>query len=298
MQLGYIGLGKMGFAQVERLLEYGHKVIVWNRSSGPRKEAERIGADVSETFDEMCRRLKAPRLIWLMVPHAVVDDVLRELVPYLQKGDTVIDGGNSFYKHSARRARELIKKGIHFLDVGTSGGPHGARKGACLMIGGEKKVYEKYEKLFRDLSLLDGYVYVGKAGAGHFVKMVHNGIEYGMMQAIGEGFEIMKRSKFTLPLLKIASLYNKGSVIESKLVGWLAKAYKEKGETLKGISGEVSHSGEGLWTVQTAKELRVPVKIIEDSLKFRVKSKGKPSYTGQVVSALRNQFGGHNVKKE
>ncbi len=297
MQVGYIGLGKMGFAQVERLLEYGHKVAAWNRSEGPRKEAEKIGADVSETFDDVCRKLKAPRLIWLMVPHAVVDDVLRELVPHLQKGDTVIDGGNSFYKHSMRRAKQLSKKGIHFLDVGTSGGPGGARKGACLMIGGEKKVYQKYEKLFRDLALLDGYAYMGSAGAGHFVKMVHNGIEYGMMQAIGEGFEVMKRSKFKLPLLPIASLYNKGSVIESKLVGWLAKAYKEKGENLKGISGEVSHSGEGLWTVQTAKELRVPVKVIEDSLKFRVKSKGNSSYTGQVVSALRNQFGGHNVKK-
>lgn len=297
MHIGYIGLGKMGFAQVERLLEYGHKVVVWNRSEAPRREAEKIGAEVSETFDDICRKLKTPRLIWLMVPHAVVDDVLKELVPHLQKGDTVVDGGNSFYKYSIRRTTQLSKKGIHFLDVGTSGGPGGARKGACLMIGGEKKVYEKYEKLFRDLSLLDGYAYMGKAGAGHFVKMVHNGIEYGMMQAIGEGFEIMKRSKFKLPLLKIANVYNRGSVIDSKLVGWLAKAYQEKGENLRGISGEVAHSGEGLWTVETAKELRIPVKVIEAALKFRIKSKGKPSYTGQVVSALRNQFGGHDVKK-
>jgi len=298
MQIGYIGLGKMGFAQVERLLEYGHKVIAWNRSEGPRREAERIGAESVETLADVCTRLKTPRLIWLMVPHAVVDDVLKELIPHLQKGDTVIDGGNSFYKDSMRRARELLKKGIHFLDVGTSGGPYGARHGACLMIGGEKKIYEKYEKLFKDLALLDGYAYMGSAGAGHFVKMVHNGIEYGMMQAIGEGFDVMKRSNFKLPLLKIAGLYNRGSVIESKLVGWLAKAYKEKGENLKGISGEVAHSGEGLWTVQTAKDLRVPVRVIEDSLKFRVKSKGNPSYTGQVVSALRNQFGGHSVSRK
>ena len=165
------------------------------------------------------------------------------------------------------------------------------------MIGGEKKVFEKYEKLFRDLALLDGYTYMGKAGAGHFVKMVHNGIEYGMMQAIGEGFEVMKKSDFKLPLTKITQLYNRGSVIESKLIGWLAKAYAEQGENLKGISGEVLHSGEGLWTVQTAKELKVPVKVIEDSLRFRVKSTGHPTYTGQVVSALRNQFGGHEVKK-
>lgn len=298
MHIGYIGLGKMGFAQVERLLEYGHKVVTWNRSVGPRREAEKIGADISETLDGVCSKLKAPRLIWLMVPHAVVDDVLKELVPHLQKGDTVVDGGNSFYRHSIRRAKQLSKKGIHFLDVGTSGGPGGARKGACLMIGGEKKVYEKYEKLFRDLALLDGYAYMGKAGAGHFVKMVHNGIEYGMMQAIGEGFEVMRRSRFKLPLLKIANVYNRGSVIDSKLIGWLAKAYKERGENLKDISGEVAHSGEGLWTVQTAKELRIPVKVIEASLKFRIKSKGNPSYTGQVVSALRNQFGGHSVSKK
>ncbi len=298
MNIGYIGLGKMGLAQVERLLEYGHKVVAWNRGEGPRREAHRAGAEIADTLQDMCARLKIPRVLWLMVPHAVVDGMLKELIPHLQKGDTVIDGGNSFYKHSLRRFKELSKKGINFLDVGTSGGPGGARKGACLMIGGEKKVYEKYEKLFRDLALLDGYGYMGKAGAGHFVKMVHNGIEYGMMQAIGEGFEVMKRSKFKFPLLKIANLYNKGSVIESKLVGWLAKAYKEKGENLKGISGEVAHSGEGLWTVETANELRVPVQVINDSLRFRIKSKCNPSYTGQVVSALRNQFGGHSVSKK
>ncbi|MDO8594214.1 MAG: decarboxylating 6-phosphogluconate dehydrogenase [bacterium] len=297
MQLGYIGLGKMGLAQVKRLLEYGHSVVAYNRSEEPRREAEKAGAKTGETIADVVSALKAPRLIWLMVPHAAVDDVLKDLVPHLSKGDTIIDGGNSFYKHSMRRAKTLSKKGINFLDCGTSGGPAGARNGACLMIGGEKKVFEKYGKLFKDLALLDGYAYMGKAGAGHFVKMVHNGIEYGMMQAIGEGFEVLKKSAFKLPLEKVSLLYNRGSVIESKLMGWLAKAFKEQGESLRGISGEVSHSGEGLWTVQTAKELKVPVKVIKDSLDFRVKSKGNPSYTGQVVSALRNQFGGHSVRK-
>lgn len=298
MNIGYIGLGKMGLAQVERLLEYGHRVVGWNRSPGPRRAAEKLGAEVSVTYEDVCKKLRSPRIIWLMVPHAVVDDVLKDLVPHLSKGDTVIDGGNSFYEHSMRRAKELTKKGINFLDCGTSGGPSGARKGACLMIGGDEKVYKKHEKLFRDLAVLDGYAYVGKAGAGHFVKMVHNGIEYGMMQAIGEGFEVMKKSKFKLPLVDIAKLYNHSSVIESRLVGWLSKAFKENSESLSGISGEVSHSGEGLWTVKTAKALGVPVKVIKDSLDFRVKSKGNPSYTGQVVSALRNQFGGHNVKNK
>jgi len=296
MQIGYIGLGKMGLAQVERLLEYGHRVVAWNRSEGPRLLAQGAGAEITESIAALVSKLKTPRLIWLMVPHAVVDDVLKELVPHLSKGDTVIDGGNSFYKHSMRRAKELSKKGINFLDCGTSGGPAGARKGACLMIGGEKKVFEKHEKLFRDLAALDAYAYFGKAGAGHFVKMIHNGIEYGMMQAIGEGFEVMKRSAFKLPLREVARLYNHKSVIESRLIGWLEQAYKAHGENLRGISGEVSHSGEGLWTVATAKELKVPVKVIKEALDFRVMSKGNPSYTGQVVSALRNQFGGHPVR--
>src|SRR3989344_5980467 len=257
MHLGYIGLGKMGLAQVERLLEYGHRVVAWNRSEKPRREARKAGAEVSETLEAVCSRLNTPRLIWLMVPHGAVDEVLTELLPHLSKGDTLIDGGNSFYEHSMRRAKILSRKGINFLDVGTSGGPVGARKGACLMIGGEKKVYEKYEKLFRDLAVLDGYAYMGKAGAGHFVKMVHNGIEYGMMQAIGEGFDVLRtaelrgldadrrrlhpppsplliggkerRVRFGLNLKQIARLYNQGSVIESRLIQWLPHAVLEHG---------------------------------------------------------------------
>ena len=314
MHIGYIGLGKMGLAQVKRLVEKGYGVVAYNRREEPRAEAKKAGAEVTKTVTDVAHMLKTPRVVWLMVPSATVDDVLRDLVPHLSKGDTVIDGGNSFYKHSIRRAKELAKKGINFLDSGTSGGPSGARNGACLMIGGEKEVFERYEQLFRDLSGIrrgstsasdeveveprrGSYAYMGKAGAGHFVKMVHNGIEYGMMQAIGEGFEVMKRSPFKLPLLNIAKLYNKGSVIESRLVGWLAKAYQEHGEDLKDISGEVGQLGEGKWTVDTAKELGVPVKVIKDSLDFRLTSKSNPSYTGQVVSALRNQFGGHEVKK-
>ena len=324
MQIGYIGLGKMGLAQVERLLKKGYRVVAWNRSAGPRETARKLGAEVNGTLQEVCRKIKKPRLLWLMVPHAVVDDIIQEIVLRLSKGDTVIDGGNSFYKDSMRRAKELSRKGINFLDVGTSGGPFGALNGACLMIGGNRRVFRRCEPLFRDLSAHlaysiiranngissmrskksgteEGdyaYAYIGKNGAGHFVKMVHNGIEYGMMQAIGEGFAVLKKSQFALDLQQIAELYNKGSVVESRLMGWLAKAFTEHGENLKDISGEVAHSGEGLWTVETAKELRVPVKVINDSLDFRLKSKGNPSYTGQVVSALRNQFGGHEVKKQ
>ncbi len=333
-EIGYIGLGKMGFAQVEKLLEKSYRVVAWNRSEGPRAKAKKAGAKVSDTIEGVCAKLKTPRLIWLMVPHAAVDGVLQELVPHLSKGDTIIDGGNSFYRDSMRHAEDLAKKGINFLDCGTSGGPSGARNGACLMVGGEIRVFQRHEKLFQDLShsyadVLENnsiakgsYAYVGKAGAGHFVKMVHNGIEYGMMQAIGEGFNVLRtaelrgidpgsraelatgrgadgrrKKKFGLNLKQIAELYNNGSVIESRLIGWLAKAFEQSGERLKGISGEVAHSGEGLWTVETARELGVPVKVIKDSLDFRIKSKGNPKFTGQVVSALRNQFGGHDVKK-
>ncbi len=297
MEIGYLGLGKMGIAQVARLVEKNWRVVAWNRSEAPRLAAQKLGAESIETIAEVCKKLEPPRLIWLMVPHGIVDEILTELLPHLSKGDTVIDGGNSFYKHSIRRAEGLARKGIAFLDCGTSGGPAGARNGACLMIGGEKEIFRKYEQLFKDLAAPNAYARLGAAGAGHFVKMVHNGIEYGMMQALGEGFEVMKRSDFNLPLAEVARLYNKGSVIESRLVGWLAKAYAEHGEDLRDISGEVAQSGEGLWTVETAKKLGVPVRVIKDSLKFRLTSRGNPSYTGQIVSALRNQFGGHTVHK-
>lgn len=295
MEIGYIGLGKMGLAMVSRLLEKKWRVVAWNRSMEPRDEARKLGAVTSDTIEGVCQMIPSPRLFWVMVSHGVVGEVLKDMLPFLSEGDTVIDGGNSFFRKSQARSLELAHRGIHFLDVGVSGGPEGARRGACLMIGGRREVFETYESLFKDLSLPNGYAYLGKSGAGHFVKMVHNGIEYGMMQALGEGFHILKQSEFNLPLQKIAELYNRGSVIESRLVGWLARAFKEHGEGLKDISGEVAHSGEGEWTVETAQELGVPVDIIEKSLEFRLKSKGNPSFTGQVVSALRNQFGGHDV---
>ena len=297
-KIGYVGLGKMGKGMAEHLLERGWEVVAFNRTPTSTDEIAREGAIPAHTLAELVAQLEVPRLIWLMVPHQAVDGVLEELVPLLSEGDTVIDGGNSFYKNSMRHADELLRKGIHFMDAGTSGGPHGAKEGACTMVGGEKEIFHRYEELFRDISVKDGYAYMGRAGAGHFVKMVHNGIEYGMMQAIGEGFEVMKRSSFNLDLTRVADLYNHQSVIESRLVAWAKSAFEEYGEDLGAISGSVSASGEGLWTVETAKELGVPVLIIEGSLRFREESQSKPSYTGQVVSALRNQFGGHAVAKK
>jgi 6-phosphogluconate dehydrogenase len=221
---------------------------------------------------------------------------LKALTPELTKGDTVIDGGNSPYKESIRRAQELERKGINFLDAGVSGGPAGARNGACIMVGGDEKVFRIYEQIFRDASVEHGYAHFGKAGAGHFVKMVHNGIEYGMMQALAEGFAILRASGFNLHLSKAADLYNHRSVIESRLVGWLKSAYEEYGENLEGISGAVAQSGEALWTVDAAKELGIPAPIIKGALDFRLQSQTHPSYIGKIVSALRHQFGGHEVR--
>lgn len=297
--IGYIGLGKMGKGMVINLLEKGWNVVAFDRNPASVEELVLQGTTPAHTLTEIVSKLETPRLVWLMVPHQAIDGVLAELEPLLSTGDTVVDGGNSFYKDSMRHAVELAQKGIHFLDAGTSGGPSGARKGACTMVGGERDIFDYYEELFRDISVQDGgYAYMGKAGAGHFVKMVHNGIEYGMMQAIGEGFEVMKKSPFNLSLTRVADLYNKESVIESRLIGWTGSAFREYGEDLESISGSVTSSGEGLWTVETARELGVPVPIIEGSLRFREESQKKPSYTGQVVSALRNQFGGHEVSKK
>jgi 6-phosphogluconate dehydrogenase len=301
MQIGYFGLGKMGFNMVLRLLEKGYDVVACNRSPEPIKEAAKAGANTAYSCSELAKSLTPPRLVWVMVPAGkAVDDVIfgeGNLISNLESGDTVIDGGNSFYKDSIRRGKELSKKGINFLDVGVSGGPGGARAGASIMVGGDKKVYKKLEPLFRDLAVGESYGHMGPQGAGHFVKMVHNGIEYGMMQAIGEGFEVMKKAPFKLELKKVTEVYSRGTVIESKLIDWLKSAYEAHGENLEEISGSISQSGEGLWTSQVAKDLGVPIPIIEGAVKFRKDSQKKPSYTGKVVSALRNQFGGHEVKK-
>lgn len=298
MKLGYIGLGKMGYNMVELLLDKGHKVVAYNRTAGPVQKIAQRGAQPADSIQALVAALTPPRLVWLMVPHQAVDDVLQEIVPLLTKNDVVIDGGNSPYRETIRRAADLEKNGIDFLDAGISGGPGGARTGACIMIGGKKEVFLKHEQLFRDLSVEKGYAYFGTSGAGHFVKMVHNGIEYGMMQALAEGVAVLKASPFGLDMVKIADLYNHRSVIESRLVGWLKTAFEQYGTDLKDISGSVAQSGEGMWTVDAAKELGIPVPIIKGALDFRLQSQKSPSYTGQVVSALRHQFGGHEVMAE
>ena len=298
--IGIVGLGKMGAGIARQLHEKGWEVCGYNRSPEPREALAAEGIETFAVLQELVERLPVPRTIWLMVPaKKPTSDILfgkGGLTTLLSKGDTVIDGGNSFYKDSVANGKKLAKYGIKFMDVGFSGGPSGARNGGCLMIGGDAALFAKNEQLFKDLARPGAYQFFKGVGAGHFVKMVHNGIEYGMMQALAEGFAVLKKSPYKLDLGNVAEIYNNGSVIESRLVGWMKGAFETYGTDLKKVSGTVAHTGEGQWTVQTAKSLKVPVPVIGASFKFRVNSAKKPSYTGKLLSALRNQFGGHSVK--
>lgn len=297
MNIGYIGLGKMGLAMVERMSEKGHQINAWNRSPEPRHKAEEFGVKTVETLEELVKSLPAPRTIWLMLPAGEPTiDTANFLAENLEPGDTVIEGANSFYKNTIELGKLLEDKEINFLDCGVSGGPHGARHGACLMIGGHQKDFQKLEPLFKDLAAPDAYQFFEGIGAGHFVKMVHNGIEYGMMQAIAEGFNLMKESDYNLKLTDIARIYNHGSVIESRLVGWLHQSLVDHGENLENFPGTVGHLGEGQWTVEDAQAKGIPLKIIEESFKFRIDSEANPSYTGQILQALRTAFGGKRGK--
>ncbi|MDA1316602.1 MAG: decarboxylating 6-phosphogluconate dehydrogenase [bacterium] len=303
-EIGIIGLGKMGKGIASQLVEKGWIVHVYNRTVEKSHElaAEFESMSAYDTIESMIAGISnSPKIIWVMVPAgAVVDETLfgdHGASHYLQDGDVVIEAGNSFYKDDAKRAEKLAEKGIQFIDAGVSGGPNGARNGACIMVGGSKRLFKEYEELYKDLTIEGGYAHFEGIGAGHFVKMVHNGIEYGMMQAIGEGFNVMKKSEYGLDLKEVSRIYNTGSVIESRLIGWLEKAYQEWGVELDPISGSISHSGEGKWTVEAAEDMGQEVPVIKESYEFRVKSADNPSYTGQVVSALRGQFGGHPVKK-
>ena len=300
MQIGYIGLGKMGSAMVARLKEKGHQVVAFDPVLELASAVSATGVETVTDGASLILKLSTPRTLWLMVPSGEVDTVLTTLLPLLSPGDTIIDGGNSRYTETIRRAKLLAEKEVNFIDAGVSGGPSGARNGACIMAGGNSEVVERYRPLFEDLVVPEGFAYVGENGAGHFVKMVHNGIEYGMMQSIAEGFDLMHQSPFNLNLQNIAHLYNKGSVVESRLVGWLESALGEYGEALAPISGVVGHLGEGQWTIETARTMNVPpLTAIESAFQYRILSAQTPdSFRGKVLSALRNQFGGHAAVKE
>ena len=307
--VGVAGLGKMGAGLARNLIDHGWRVAGWNRHGDVALAMEPEGLIAAPTLPELVAELAPPRTVWLMVPEgAPVDELLfgasagagaagaaGGLAELLAPGDTIIDGGNSRWSDAAPRAARLGELGVRYLDCGTSGGPAGARNGACLMIGGDAAVFEELEPIFADVALPGGYRFFPGHGAGHFVKMVHNGIEYGMMQAIAEGFGLIHDSGFNLDLEDVADIYQHGSVVESRLVGWLQGAYAELGSDLEGVSGVVGHTGEGAWTVDAANSLGVPVRVIEDSLRFREESASAPTYTGQVLTAMRNAFGGHGL---
>jgi glucose-6-phosphate 1-dehydrogenase len=297
-EIGLVGLGKMGAGLARNLLDHAWRAVGWNRTPAAARALEPDGLVAATTLADLVGALAAPRTVWLMVTaDGAVDEVLfgtGGLADLLAPGDTVIDGGNSHHVSAAGRAQRLAERGIRFIDVGVSGGPAGARSGACLMVGGERQDFERYRELWAAVSVDDGFRFFPGPGAGHFVKMVHNGIEYGMMQAIAEGFTVLRASDYALDLTEAAAVYDRGSVIESRLVEWLERAFTLHGADLEGVSGSVAQTGEGEWTVDAALLLGVRARVIEEAVRFRVASETDPDWTGRVLSALREQFGGHS----
>ncbi|HEX2450187.1 MAG TPA: decarboxylating 6-phosphogluconate dehydrogenase [Gemmatimonadales bacterium] len=297
MQLAMVGLGRMGGNMVQRLVQGGHELVVFDRSAEAVKAHVAMGAQGAKDLVTLCGQLRPPRVVWVMVPAgSPVEDTIAQLLPGLDKGDIIIDGGNSNYKDSKRRASTLREKAIEFVDAGTSGGIWGLTVGYCLMIGASREAFERCEPIFRTLAPPDGYAHVGPPGAGHYVKMIHNGIEYGMLQAYAEGYEILHASKdFKLDLHQIAAVWNRGSVVRSWLNELAERAFAKDTE-LAALKGYVEDSGEGRWTVQEAVDLDVPAPVITLSLLTRFRSRQADSYGAKVIAALRNEFGGHAVK--
>ena len=298
MQLGMIGLGKMGGNMTERLTRVGHRVVVFDRQPETVQRYVEKGAQGSTNAADLVARLESPRVVWIMVPAgAPVDDTIAAIVPGMSDGDIIIDGGNSNFHDTMRRAADLKAKGIDFVDSGTSGGIWGLENGYCLMIGATKEAFAICEPIFKSLAPADGYAHVGPPGSGHYVKMIHNGVEYGMLQAYAEGYEILHASKnFDLDLHQIASVWNHGSVVRS-WINELAERALEKDADLSELKGFVADSGEGRWTVQEAIDIDVPAPVITLSLLMRLRSRQEDSFSAKVIAALRNEFGGHAVQK-
>ncbi len=310
MKLGFVGLGKMGARIVKKLLADGHDVTVWNRSPQPVEELykelapqEKTQFKSVQTLGELAHALQGKRIIWSMLPAGdPTEDVMQAFLTFLEKDDIVIDGGNANWQDSERRAKAFSEKNIRFLGIGVSGGILAVENGFPLMVGGDKSAYEQVKPILNSLAKPHGgYDYFGTGGAGHFIKMVHNGIEYGMMQSIGEGFGVLEKAPFSFELDKIAHIWQKGTIISSFLIDRAADAL-DKNATLSDIAGEIDESGEAAWTIDAAKKEKVPVSIIEDSLVFRQKSKKDAnitnSFAAKMVAALRREFGGHKVTKK
>ncbi len=298
MRIALIGLGRMGMNMARRLLLGGHEVVAYNRSRDKVDEIVSQGAIGCYDLNDLSALLTPPRIVWIMVPAGQpVDDMIEKLLPLLSKGDVLIDGGNSNFRDTIRRHEHVTKQGISYLDVGTSGGVWGLKVGYCLMIGGEKTAFDIVEPAFKTLAPPNGYLHCGESGSGHFVKMVHNGIEYGILQAYAEGFEILEKSQFDIDMCAVTKLWNQGSVVRSWLLE-LAELMYEADPKLEGLKGYVEDSGEGRWTVLESLNEDVPAPVITLSLLMRFRSRQPDSYAAKVIAGLRNQFGGHAIKQK
>ncbi|NGX49884.1 MAG: 6-phosphogluconate dehydrogenase, NAD(+)-dependent, decarboxylating [Candidatus Anoxychlamydiales bacterium] len=296
MQIGFVGLGKMGLNMVKRLLNH-HEVTGFDLNEEALKLAEKEGMIVASSIQELISKLKPPRVIWMMVPSGeITDKTIENISNALSKDDILIDGGNSFYKESIKHFENLKKKNINFLDIGTSGGIWGLKEGYCLMVGGDEKSFNYIEPILKTLTIKDGYNYMGKAGSGHYVKMIHNGIEYGLMQAYAEGFEMLKEKKeFDLDLHKISKLWKSSSVVRSWLLDLLENVF-EKDQKLTDIKAFVKDSGEGRWTLKEAIDLEVSTPAIASSLFERFSSRKKDAFQDKILAKLRDEFGGHGTE--
>ncbi len=298
MLIGFIGTGKMGSRMVERLLDKKHNVIVYARHPKSSSGLNKRGALVTNDYAEFASRLGKKKIIFLMVPHGKpVDDVLQGISKFLSQGDIVIDGGNSFFKDTIRRGKKPSKKEVHYLDAGISGGLEGARNGASIMVGGNKKAFKAVERLFRDMAVKNGYALMGGSGAGHFVKMIHNGIEYAWLQSAGEGFGMLEKSNYNLDMREVTKVYSHGSVIRGWLMDLLYDAFR-KDPGLKKQSGVIGGGSTGTWNLKTAREMRLRFKTLEVAMAARKNSFRKPDFSTKVVAVLRHGFGGHDAPKK
>lgn len=297
MDIGFVGLGKMGMNMVTRLRRGGHRVVVYDRTSDLVKQAEAEGCVGAASLADMVATLPAPRFVWIMVPSgAPTEETIQAVARLLQRGDVIVDGGNTRFHDDVRRAGELSAAGLHYVDAGTSGGIWGLKNGYCLMVGGESAVVQRLAPILTTLAPVDGWAHVGGHGAGHYVKMVHNGIEYSMMQGYAEGFELMAKSSYNLDLARIADLWMHGSVVRSWLLDLAAGALKEDPK-LESLKGYVQDSGEGRWMIQDAIDKNVPVPTLTAALFTRFRSRQEVSYAEKLLAALRNAFGGHAVRR-
>ena len=297
MKIRLIGLGKMGENIAYNLIDNNHLVYGFDNSLETRERLSKTQIKIKDNYEKLLVRENEKLVVWLLVPNQFVDSVIEEVKPYLRKNDILIDAGNSNFNLSIKRYHELLELGINFIDVGTSGGTEGARNGACLMVGGDYEVVKEVEQVFIDVSVKDGYGYFGKAGSGHFVKMVHNGIEYGMMQAIGEGLELIEKSPFEINYEKLTKVWNHGSIIESNLIGYTHEAFKHDSK-LDNLVGVIDDSGEGKWMIEEALKYEVSIPVIANSLFVRYKSRDPKKFSERSVAAMRNVFGGHAIHKK